>query len=173
MKKTFNRIVVFLLLVTIAPLSGCAPKTLPDYEPYTIRETGMDGPFIAYDNGTVLDRRTNLMWAARDNGRNVNWSEARRYCETYRGGGYSDWRMPTQEELGGLYDSENSYKATHLTLFDVHLTGLIELSSPLIWASETEGSDAASFSFIRGGRNWTYRFYDSYAYRALPVRFAR
>lgn len=170
MKRICTSPVLVLVLLTIAALSGCAPKTLPVPEPITLRETGRDGPFIAYDNDTVLDTRTNLMWAARDNGSNVNWSEARRYCETYRGGGYSDWRMPTQGELAGLYDPASSYQATQLTLFNVHLTGLIELSSPLIWASETRGSDAASFSFIRGGRNWTYRFYDSYTYRALPVR---
>jgi len=35
-------------------------------------ETGRDGRFIAYSNGTVLDTRTNLMWAAKDNGSNIN-----------------------------------------------------------------------------------------------------
>ena len=34
----------------------------------TVVETGKDGPFIAYSDGAVLDKRTNLMWAAKDNG---------------------------------------------------------------------------------------------------------
>jgi len=31
-------------------------------------EIAKDGRFIAYDNGTVLDTKTNIMWAAKDNG---------------------------------------------------------------------------------------------------------
>jgi len=34
----------------------------------TAGETARDGRFIAYDNGTVLDTKTHLMWAAKDNG---------------------------------------------------------------------------------------------------------
>jgi hypothetical protein len=44
------------------------------------------------------------MWAAKDNGSPISWPEAKKYCENYRGGGYMDWRMPTQDELAGLYD---------------------------------------------------------------------
>lgn len=67
-----------------------------------------DGRFISYDDGTVRDTQTNLMWAAKDNGRDINWANAKSYCEKYRGGGYMDWRMPTQYELAGLYDWVNS-----------------------------------------------------------------
>jgi hypothetical protein len=42
----------------------------------TANEIKRDGRFIAYDNGTVLDTSTNLMWAARDNGHNINWLNA-------------------------------------------------------------------------------------------------
>ena len=46
------------------------------------------------------------MWAARDNGADVNWYEAKSYCEGFRGGGYKNknWHMPTIVELAGLYD---------------------------------------------------------------------
>jgi hypothetical protein len=40
-------------------------------------ETGKDGRFIPYDNGTVLDTKTKLMWAANDNGSNINWANAK------------------------------------------------------------------------------------------------
>jgi hypothetical protein len=84
----------------------------------TAGETGRDGRFIAYNNGTVSDTRTNLMWAAKDNGSDINWANAKSYCENYRGGGYSDWRMPTLDELAGLYDSavtgKNGYRLTNL-----------------------------------------------------------
>jgi hypothetical protein len=52
------------------------------------RETRRDGRFIAYDNGTVLDTKTSLMWAAKDNGRDTTWESGKSYCENYRGGGY-------------------------------------------------------------------------------------
>jgi len=131
------------------------------------KETARDGRFIAYDNGTVLDTRTNLMWAAKDNGSNINWVNARSYCENYRGGGYTDWRMPTQNELAGLYDAAKTYKSD--CGYDVHLTELIRLTCIWTWASETSGSDAANFYFNDGVRNWVYRSLDLY-YRALPVR---
>jgi hypothetical protein len=36
-----------------------------------IRNQNSDNRFIAYDNGTVLDTETNLMWAANDNGSDI------------------------------------------------------------------------------------------------------
>ena len=86
----------------------------------TLKEIGKDGRFTAYDDGTVLDTRTGLMWAAKDNGSNINWSNAQRYCENYRVGGYTDWRMPTQDELAGLYDKAKTYRSACGD--DVHLT---------------------------------------------------
>jgi hypothetical protein len=114
-------------------------------------EIGRDGRFIAYDNGTVLDTQTNLMWAAKDNGKDINWQNAKSYCENYRGGGYKDWRMPTQDELAGLYDATKTYRGA---CGDVHLTELIHLTCAAAWASETRGSDVAYFNFYIGGPNW-------------------
>jgi len=126
-----------------------------------------DNRFIAYDNGTVLDTWTNLMWAAHDNASDINWYNAKSYCENYRGGGYTDWRMPTQDELAGLYNAGKTY--TTDCGAPAHLTELIHLTCHSPWASETRGSDAADFSFEFGGRDWSRRSYDSYI-RALPVR---
>jgi hypothetical protein len=131
------------------------------------RETGRDGRFIAYDNGTVLDTRTSLMWASKDNGRNINWRDAKNYCNNYRGGGYTDWRMPTQDELAGLYDNSKSYTAK--LDYEVHITELIKLSTSYSWASETRGSEAASFFFQDGQGDWENQSYLK-ARRVLPVR---
>ncbi len=131
-------------------------------------EIGRDGRFIAYDNGTVLDTKTKLMWAARDNGSNINWSDAKSYCESYRGGSYADWRMPTQGELAGLYDSGKTQGS-----YDIHLTEMIEPSSYCSWASETRGSDAALFNFHEGSRIWRRQSISEYYTRALPVRSAK
>jgi tetratricopeptide (TPR) repeat protein len=132
------------------------------------KEIRRDSRFIAYDDGTVLDTSTNLMWAAKDNGRDISWANAKSYCENYRGGGYTDWRMPTQNELVGLYDSGKSYKALQ-RIYYVHLTELIQLSTCCPWASETRDSVAANFHFGFGVRD-EGRQSDDNRYRALPVR---
>jgi tetratricopeptide (TPR) repeat protein len=130
--------------------------------------------FVAYSNGTVLDTQTNLMWAATDNGENINWADAKNYCENYRGGGYKDWRMPTQNELAGLYDSNISYKATQWNV-SVHLTELIQLSSINILASGPRDSKSRSalYDFGHGGPCWVPDESYCVGYRALPVRSAQ
>ncbi len=132
------------------------------------RETGHDGRFIAYSNGTVLDTRTYLMWASKDNGKDITWKNAKRYCENYRGGGYTDWRMPTYDELARIYDKSTRYKATQRS-YKVHLTELIQLSTSAPWAFETRGSEAACFNFYSGSQSWDPRSYP-YGSRTLPVR---
>lgn len=139
-----------------------------------VKEIKRDGRFIAYDNDTVLDTQTNLMWAAKDNGAGINWQDAKKYCENYRGGGYTDWRMPTRDELAGLYDAAKTYKSECPGLFgergaDVHLTGLISLTCNAPWASETYGSSGGAFEFTGGGRGMAPRSRATNN-RALPVR---
>ncbi|MHB8109470.1 MAG: Lcl domain-containing protein [Syntrophorhabdaceae bacterium] len=131
------------------------------------KEVKRDGRFIAYDDNTVLDTRTNLKWAAKDNGSGVNWQDARKYCENYRGGGHTDWRMPTQDELAGLYDKAKTYKSE--CGYDVHLTELISLTSNAPWASETYGASGGAFEFTVGGKGMAPRSRVTNG-RALPVR---
>lgn len=120
----------------------------------TIEVIKRDGAFIAYNDWTVLDTRTNLMWVAKDNGSNINWPDAKSYSKNYRGGGYTDWRMPMQDELVGLFDGAKTYKSACGN--DVYLTGLINLTCNWVWVvSQTRGLDASSFNFSNGGRYWS------------------
>jgi uncharacterized caspase-like protein/sRNA-binding protein len=134
----------------------------------SVNEIKRDSRFIAYDNGTVLDTRTNLMWAARDNGKHINWANAKSYCENYSGGGYSDWRMPTQDELAGLYDAASTYKSD--CGYDLHLTKLIRLTCLWVFASETRDSQVADFGFDNGTRYWHPTSNEYILHRVLPVR---
>jgi Protein of unknown function (DUF1566) len=54
--------------------------------------------------GYWIDPSTGLMWAGKDNGKDVNWDKARKYCRNLRLAGYSDWRLATIDELKGIYD---------------------------------------------------------------------
>ena len=133
-----------------------------------------DGRFIAYEDGTVLDTKTKLMWAARDNGSDINWTDAKKYCESYRGGGYADWRMPTREELSALFDSEitNTTSPSAGCSGGYHLTNLINMTCCCAWASNASDADAANFNFYVGLRGMHYLSF-SYNLRALPVRDGR
>jgi|GEM_PF-1006447 len=136
----------------------------------TTGENARDGRFIAYSNGTVLDTKTNLMWAAKDNGSNISWTSAKNYCENYRGGGYTDWRMPTLNELASLYDDAKTYKSG--CGGNVHLTELISLTCTWVLALETSNSNAGNFSFNVGHEYWAGLLNEPFR-RALPVRSAK
>lgn len=134
-------------------------------------EPGKDGRFIAHKNGSILDTETNLMWAAKDNGSSINWHDAKNYCTNFRDGGFTDWRMPTMEELSSLYDSEKS-KLAQCGDGDIHIaTDLIDISCFAVWTSETRQSDeaAALFNFNLRRPVWYTQSHD-WRCRALPVR---
>ena len=143
------------------------------------KETARDGRFIAYSDGTVVDIGTNLMWAAKDNGSNINWLNAKSYCENYRGGGYIDWRMPTLDELMTLYDNNNSRPAacsngTSDTVNISVATELIDISCLYVWSSKTRYSAAGIINFKKvswylSRENAGHQSNNSNI-RALPVR---
>ncbi|HAJ25807.1 MAG TPA: hypothetical protein DCG53_00925 [Syntrophus sp. (in: bacteria)] len=129
--------------------------------------------FVAYNDGTVLDTKSNLIWAAKDNGSGINWKEAKEYCENYRGGGHSDWRLPTSDELTGLFASSKSRPSACNAVYNIRVaTELIDLSCYATWTSETRGSQAAYFSFNTGSWYWKPRSHAT-STRSLPVRSAK
>ena len=142
--------------------------------PAPAREIKRDGRFIAFDNETVLDTQTNLMWAAKDNGEDINWYDAQKYCENYRGGGYTDWRMPKRDELAELFDKDNPKHQACFPKYEIYLTNLIDLSCCCPWAAEKDESEAAYFNFDHGRTHWDDRSNEvNKMYRAIPVRFAK
>ncbi len=138
----------------------------------TAEEIGRDGRFIAYNNGTVLDTKTNLMWASKDNGAGINWYDAKSYCENYRGGGYTDWRMPTHDELASLY---HACRGGEIDCGTRVLTKLINVTGWGPWASETRGSEAQNFRFDVPSLQGSFPKSDAHdrINRALPVRSAK
>ena len=55
--------------------------------------------FVDNGDGTVTDTKQHLMWQKGDNGEEITFAEALKYCGTLRLGGYTDWRLPLAEEL--------------------------------------------------------------------------
>lgn len=64
MKKSLETMVAIMVVAILIGTFIVAKSS-------TAGETGKDGRFIAYDNGTVLDTQTNLMWPVKDNGTNT------------------------------------------------------------------------------------------------------
>ncbi len=156
MKKSLGTMVAIMVAAIISGLFTTAKYS-------NAVEIGKDSRFIAYDNGTVLDTKTNLLWAAKDNGSNINWNDAKSYCENYRGGGYTDWRMPTKFELKDLYDDSIFGKNGY------HLTKLINLTGSFVWSSETTGTKPFVTSF-QYGLAYEESSSNTRRNRALPVR---
>jgi hypothetical protein len=157
------------------PAAG-AEKTAP-------KETGKDGQFTAYDDGTVLDTKTNLMWTARDNRTALSWPAAKSYAGNNHMGGYTDWRLPTLAELTALYDKAKTAKTRCAAAVDelgqaaddVHVTELIHLSCTRLWTSQERSEKPGSvaiFDFHSGNdasRPGSEDFTDT-ASRVLLVR---
>ena len=97
-------------------------------------EIARDGRFIAYANGTVLDTKTNLMWAAKDDGKGLKENDAKDYITHYRGGGYEDWRMPTVDDLETIYDW--NLRNQH----GLHVTKLIHITDEWVYVEGMFGS---------------------------------
>jgi len=140
-------------------------------------ELRRDGRFIAYTDGTVLDTSTDLMWAARDNGFDLDWGRAKAHCESFRGGGHSDWRMPTQDDLAGLYDARKPRPSACNRNATISVsTELIDITCLWVWASESRdaafGNNLGAFRFNTGERGWL-RPSEGFLRRALPVRSTR
>jgi len=171
MKKSLGTMVAAIALVLLIVILICCSRSYT-VENATTSETARDSRFRAYDNGTVLDTKTKLMWAAKDNGSDINWVNAKFYCENYRGGGYKDWRMPTLDELEELYDASKARPATCYGGNSIHVaTELIDITCFCSWASETSSttSEAAIFDFGPGIRSAFASQLTRFS-RALPVR---
>ena len=68
------------------------------------------GRFVPKMDNVVSDTRTGLMWAMWDSSHStedcMDYHKAEQYVDSLHIGGYDDWRIPTPEELAGIYKSE-------------------------------------------------------------------
>jgi hypothetical protein len=83
-------------LVLVSVFSSIATAQTP---PFDLR-----GKY-AQERGYWVDT-SGLMWAGKDNGKDVSWGGATKYCRNLRLAGYSDWRLPTINELQDIFDKD-------------------------------------------------------------------
>ncbi|MCF8094065.1 MAG: DUF1566 domain-containing protein [Desulfobacteraceae bacterium] len=72
--------------------------------------------YVEKTAGVVLDKKTGLMWQLLDTGLTrpeecFTYEKARQYAEKLSTGGYSDWRLPSPEELTGIYKTKPHFPA--------------------------------------------------------------
>jgi len=103
-----------------------------------------DGQYLAYANGIVKDTKTGLEWKVGPD-KNTSWNEARSWVQSLNFDG-DGWRMPSMDELKGLYNKGAG---------DRNRTSLLKTTGWGAWSSETDGSSRARlFLFSEGRRIW-------------------
>jgi len=64
-------------------------------------------------DGTILDRKTGLLWlkSGKSTLGAITWQEAGAFCSGLQYAGFTDWRLPTKEELASIVDTANQSPA--------------------------------------------------------------
>lgn len=119
--------------------------------------------FQKIDESIVLDSQTGLMWALQDNGEEVDWYGAEKYCEEFDAGGHTDWRLPDIKELATLFTKGKKNKDGYF------IAAPFKVSDCCMWSSDTSMEGASIFSYKSGKKPFGY-MQDKYQLRALPVR---
>ena len=65
-------------------------------------------------DGAVRDTKTSLEWSQKDNGADVDFKGAKAFCDELTLAGHDDWRLPTIEELEGIYDENVASPPTYV-----------------------------------------------------------
>ena len=71
----------------------------------TVTQAPTISKYVDNSDGTVTDTSTGLMWQQATAPNTYNWDQAISYCESLSFAGYTDWRLPTIDELKSLVDS--------------------------------------------------------------------
>ncbi|MCR6700891.1 MAG: DUF1566 domain-containing protein [Dokdonella sp.] len=125
-------------------------------------------PFRLADE-LVCDPAQRLIWTPRPiDGKRMTWAEADAACKALRLGGFSDWRLPTREELQGLVDYTRCKPAIDTALFPDTPPEAFWTSSP---DAEAPGDCAWFVDFHYGNVNLRRRDYHAFvrAVRSVPA----
>ena len=138
----------FILLFGILMLNAQAQKLLPFKLPDTgqtnsyTTTAGEDADYVINplsfkDNGdgTATDNNTGLIWQKTDGGE-MTYDKAVNYADTLTLGGYTDWRLPTGQELFSLHLFDANNPALNTTIFTKTL-------AEYWWSSEKQADNAS------------------------------
>jgi formylglycine-generating enzyme required for sulfatase activity len=119
------------------------------------------------DNGddTLTDRVTGLMWQKEGSSEGMTWAEAKEYVNKLNSdlfAGYSDWRLPTIEELASLMKSSKAEG-------DLYIDPIFSKKQMFCWSADTFGPEMAWYASFKTGmiRHVYYFFYHVRATRSI------
>ena len=107
--------------------------------------------------GYWADASAGLIWAATDNGKDITWGKGIKYCSNLRLAGYSDWRLPTIEELSSIYDGSgftDPHPKDVMPVLAGRAKGGLLLTGNLEWSSSRVLDDRGH----RTGYAWQFDF---------------
>jgi len=128
----------------------------------TPHEISNHSGLVAYSNNTAVDTSNNLMWATYDNGFDIDWYTANKYCENYKLGGFNDWRMPSDKELSSLFARGIKYEGDHYDF--------IKITDRFTWTSKRLGDVGAQLFNQETGKTIIFHPGNRKRNRVLPVR---
>jgi len=118
--------------------------------------------FIDNQDGTVIHRTTCLMWQKQTASSEMNWYDAISYCNNLTLAGYSDWRLPTRDELKSIVD-KNQAKAPY-----INTAYFPDTNTSVYWStSVADYRDYAWGILFRHGHGYEYRKSTAYFVRAV------
>jgi len=110
-------------------------------------------------NGTITDQATGLMWQKSGTDKVIKYEEAKDYIrELNRKGfaGYSDWRLPTVDELKTLLKPKEMNG-------DLYIDPIFDNKQRWCWTSDIRSSGVAwRVAFSGGHVSWNRLYYDDY-----------
>lgn len=73
---------------------------------------------LSEDQTMIRDTQTNLVWQRISIPQKMTHTQARKYAEQCRMGGYTDWRLPTVSELSTLFIREDAFLSESTGIID-------------------------------------------------------
>jgi len=120
-------------------------------------------------NGILKDGMTGLEWSRDDNGRDINWNDAKAYCE----GRSKGWRLPSLQELKAIFDpAEPGLRCAEMQCkvsSQFKLTGTWFWSATQVGADSTDGDELTWGALMVNGAQTQAVRDASYGSRALCV----
>jgi hypothetical protein len=88
-----------------------------------------------HTGGVWTDPATGFMWTRKDNGFALRWQSAADYCRNLQLAGYSDWWLPSIDELRKIYNPNAGVACGPNGNLSCQIKGRIQLTSGVVWSS--------------------------------------
>jgi hypothetical protein len=115
-----------------------------------IGDTGPGGGIVFFAQGGRYMEVSRILGS-------YNWSAALSTARNHRDGGFSDWRLPTQDELNLVYQN-------------LRAKNIGDLGNDWHWSSSESGSDKAWIQLFSNGQRSDWGSYKTYTYSVRAVR---